>query len=80
MHMNSQKHDDEIPVLIEKICQQGCTVVRQHIETLINLEQQDLSKPLPTLLQKTNKSQQKEILNELLTIMAVYDNSDCDEN
>ena len=77
--MNSQKSTPDIQELIEKICIQGCTITRQYIENLINFEKVN-TKPLPKLLNETSNAQQKEILDELINIMAVYDNKDCDEN
>jgi len=77
--MNSQKSTPDIQELVEKICIQGCTITRQYIENLINFEK-DNTQSLPTLLNETNHAQQKEILDELINIMAVYDNKDCDEN
>ena len=77
--MTANQVPDDTQELIERICEQGCTVVRQHIEALINIEKNHSIK-LPKLLQTTNHTQQKKILDELITIMAVYDNKDCDEN
>jgi len=68
---NTKTHD-----YIEQICQQGCGIVRQHIEAL---EQATPNQPLK-LLQGINKTQQQEILRELKAIMAVYDNKDCSED
>ena len=76
-HMNSPKPIHDAAELIEFICQQGCTVVRKHIEILIHSEQNSNASPLPEIFQQTNKEQQKKILDELITIMAVYDNKDC---
>lgn len=77
--MKNHNTDTTAHDLVERICEQGCTVVRQHIEILINNEK-DNSVSLPRVLAQTNKAQQKMILDELMTIMAVYDNKDCDEN
>jgi len=77
--MNSQNPEHDTQDLIERICTQGCTTTRQYIEQLINHEKK-LSTSLPDLLKQTSKIQQKEILDELITIMAVYDNKDCDQN
>ncbi|MBN4080308.1 hypothetical protein JYT31_01455 [Beggiatoa alba] len=46
---------------VEQICQQGCTFAKQQIKLLI-----DSSDP-----------QQQEILEELKSLMAVYDDKDC---
>ncbi len=70
--MLSKKNQD----YIEQICQQGCNVVRQHIELL----EQAAAGHAPELLQETDKMQQQEILKELKAIMAVYDNKDCSED
>lgn len=70
--MLSKKNQD----YIEQICQQGCDIVRQHIESL----EQAMSNNTTELLQKTNKTQQQEILKELKAIMAVYDNKDCNKD
>lgn len=77
--MKSQNTEMTAHDLVERICEQGCTVVRQHIETLINAEKNNAI-DLPKLLTQTNKVQQKQILDELISVMAVYDNKDCDEN
>ena len=89
--MISQK--DSIHNKIEHICQQGCSVVRQYIKALeIKTHSQETkdsdSKPtaelapdlLPELLRDTTLSQQQDILEELKTIMAVYDNKNCDNS
>jgi len=78
--MNPQLPNDKTHHLVERICEQGCTVVRQHIESLIKIEQQDSLISLPQLLTNTSPAEQKAVLDELITIMAVYDNKDCDEN
>jgi len=61
---------------IEHICQQGCSVVRLHIESL----EHATSNPPVELPQGMDKTQQQEILKELKAIMAVYDNKDCSED
>ncbi|VAW97146.1 hypothetical protein MNBD_GAMMA23-1283 [hydrothermal vent metagenome] len=68
---NAKTHD-----YVEQICQQGCDIVRQHIEAL----EQATPSPSLELLQGLNKAQQQEILKELKAIMAVYDNKDCSED
>ncbi len=77
--MNNQTPATDTHELVERICEQGCTTVRQHIEKLINAEKNN-SVSLPKLLAQTSKIQRKNILDELIAIMAVYDNKDCDEN
>ena len=68
---------------VEQICEQGCSIVREHIE-ILSLMQQDprthSSTSLPALLMQTAPEQQQEILKELQTIMAVYDDRNCDED
>ena len=68
---------------VEQICEQGCNVVREHIE-ILSLMQQDprthISPSLPTLLMQTAPEQQQEILKELQNIMAVYDDRNCGDN
>ena len=63
---------------IETICAQGCTIVRQTIES-IESNQTSHSTHISDLLEETTDTQQQEILEELKTIMAVYDNKDCNE-
>jgi len=54
---------------IELICQQGCTVVR---EVIVKLEQKkDVAE-----LNHLNDEQKQSVLNELKTIMSVYDQED----
>ncbi len=67
---------------VEQICEQGCSVVREHIEILSLLQQDPRTHhtaSLPTLLMQIAPKQQQEILKELQTIMAVYDDKDCDD-
>lgn len=75
--------DSNLQSRIEHICEQGCTVVRQHIDSLESRQfndSQQASAPLPEALRETTGRQQQEILDELKTIMAVYDNKDCNDN
>ena len=68
---------------LEQICEQGCSTVREHIEILSLLQQDPRihhSNSLPELLKNTSSNQQQEILQELKTIMAVYDDKDCQED
>ncbi len=70
--MPSKKTQD----YVEQICQQGCNAVRQYIESI---ESATPSRP-SELFAQADKTQQREILKELKTIMAVYDNKDCSED
>ena len=68
---------------VEQICEQGCSTVREHIEILSLLQQEPRihhTNNLPELLKQTSPLQQQEILQELKTIMAVYDDKDCQQN
>lgn len=81
--MTSQNKD--IHTKIELICQQGCSVVRQYIEALdVKTEHKEThspdSKQISDLFKETTETQQLEILEELKTIMAVYDDKDCNDS
>jgi len=88
--MTSQKpapqHDKSTQAKIEHICQQGCSMVRQTIEALEIDHSSSEQKPdlrldfLPDLIRETTATQQQEILEELKTIMAVYDNKNCNDS
>lgn len=83
------KSQDDIHTKIELICEQGCTVVRKYIEVLevkkqyLEMKDSDsyqTSDLLPDLLGETTLTQRQEILEELKTIMAVYDDKGCNDN
>jgi len=70
--------DQNIQSTIETICEQGCTIVRQTMES-IESNQTSGSAHISDLLEDTTEAQQQKILEELKTIMAVYDDKDCSD-
>ena len=58
--------DPKLSGYLDRLCNQGCTAVREAIE------QMEAGKSLPELAELSNSDQQR-LLRELKSIMAVYD-------
>jgi len=71
--MSNQPPSKRTQDYLEQICEQGCATVHQEIELL------EHSQP-SALLKGMSQTQQQEILKELKSIMAVYDNKGCSED
>ena len=87
--ISDNKSQGDIHTKVELICEQGCTVVRKYIEVLevkkqyLEMKDSDLyqtSDLLPDLLGETTLAQRQEILDELKTIMSVYDDKGCSDS